>query len=335
MEKGFYDALLEYPNDLATWMGLHDWLEECNDPRVDFVKQQLQCRGHDIGESHAKLHQRVQTLLEAGHRPCVPIWTNSIGMQLVQVNAGTFTMGSPPTEAERDDDEQQHEVEITKDYFLGIYPVTQRQWRAVMGNNPSWYCATGQGKDKVKGMNTDDFPVECVSWEDAQTFLNKLNEMEKYTRTGRKYRLPTEAEWEYACRGGHLAEIYQVFHFGDSLSSDQANFYGNFSYDNAAKGPYLKRTCAVNDSAYKGNALGLYHMHGNVWEWCLDWYANNYYGQSPLQDPGGPPNGSNRVNRGGSWNLNGLNCRSANRGRYDPTNRNYNLGFRVAAERVK
>jgi formylglycine-generating enzyme required for sulfatase activity len=126
-------------------------------------------------------------------------------------------------------------VEITRPFYLGVFPVTQGQWRAVMGKNPSTFCATGGGPEQVQGMNTDDFPVENVSWEDAQAFLGKLAALGKEQEAGRQYRLPTEAEWEYACRGG--ASAYQVFHYGNSLSSTQANFNGNYPY-NAPEGPY-------------------------------------------------------------------------------------------------
>jgi formylglycine-generating enzyme required for sulfatase activity len=138
--------------------------------------------------------------------------------------------------------------------------------------------------------------------------------------------LPTEAEWEYSCRGG--APAYQVFHFGNSLSSTQANFDGTSPYGSAGKGVYLERTCKVG--SYGKNRFGLHDMHGNVWEWCSDWYGADYYGKSPRRDPQGPSEGSHRVLRGGGWRLDGRRCRSAFRLGNMPESRRHHLGFRVA-----
>ncbi len=252
---------------------------------------------------------------------------NSIGMKFAKIPAGKFVMGSPQSEAERREDEgPQHEVEITKAFYLGVYPVTQAQWRAVMGSNPSWFSASGEGKDSVAGMDTDDFPVESVSWEDAQEFLERLSAQAKNQGKSWKYRLPSEAEWEYACRGG--ARSYQVFHFGDTLSSTQANFDGNYPYGGAPKGAYLERTSKVG--TYPANGFGLCDMHGNVREWCLDWYDKDYYAKSPPCDPLGPAKGSLRVLRGGSWGGHGWDCRSAFRLWDSPGRRFQSFGFRVA-----
>jgi formylglycine-generating enzyme required for sulfatase activity len=204
--------------------------------------------------------------------------------------------------------------------------VTQAQWQAVMGDNPGYFCATGDGKDSVKGMSTDDFPVESVSWQDVAVFLDRLSALEKGREAGRKYRLPSEAEWEHACRGG--AASYQTFHFGNSLSPTQANFDGNYPYGGADKGPYLERPCEVG--SYPANGFGLHDMHGNVWEWCADWYDKDYYASSPRRDPQGPSEGSLRVVRGGSWGYGGRGCRSAYRDGGAPAVRYFDLGFRVA-----
>jgi formylglycine-generating enzyme required for sulfatase activity len=252
---------------------------------------------------------------------------NSIGMRLVRIPAGTFEMGSPASEKDRGDDEKQHTVEIIRAFYLGVHEVTQKQYRRVMSTNPSYFSADGVGKDEVKGMNTDDFPVENVSWEDAVEFCEKLSALPAERRAGRTYRLPTEAEWEYACREG-AGSSYQVFHFGNSLSSTQANFDGNFPYGGAGKGDYLKRTCKVG--SYAANAFGLYDMHGNVWEWCADWYAKNYYSWGRRRDPQGPDSGSGRVIRGGSWSSYGRYCRSAYCYNDEPALRALDLGFRVA-----
>jgi formylglycine-generating enzyme required for sulfatase activity len=245
--------------------------------------------------------------------------TNSIGMKLTLIPAGKFLMGSPPDEKDRSEDEDQHEVEITKPFYLGVYEVTQGQYEQVMGTNPARF---------TKGLGGGpDHPVENVSWQDAKDFCDKLSALEKERAAQRVYRLPTEAEWEYACRGG--ARENTPFHFGKSLSSTQANFDGNEPYGDAPKGPSLRRTSAVG--AYnKPNGFGLFDMHGNVAEWCADWYGAAYYKQSRRQDPPGPPEGSYRVLRGGCWDGNGQGCRSADRYRFDPTVRNDRLGFRVA-----
>src|SRR5262249_5007346 len=152
----------------------------------------------------------------------------------------------------------------------------------------------------VAGKDTRNFPVENVSWHDAVAFCRKLSEREEEQKAGRVYHLPTEAEWEYACRGGARSP----FHYGNALSSTQANFHGDYAYGNAAKGPSLERTTSVG--SYDANAFGLYDMRGNVWEWCADWYGP--YPAKPVQDPTGPATGAHRVVRGGSWDQYGSNC---------------------------
>jgi formylglycine-generating enzyme required for sulfatase activity len=264
---------------------------------------------------------RSPVLLAVTNEPPREI-TNSIGMKLVLIPTGKFMMGSPASEKDREPfdkgNEEQHEVEITQPFYLGVTEVTQKQYRQVMG--------TGGGKASVAGMDTNNFPVERVSWEDAQAFLKKLSELPEEKKKGRKYRLPTEAEWEYSCRSGAPSD--HPFHFGPSLSSTQANFDGNYPYGGAAKGPWLKRTCAVG--SYPANRFGLRDMHGNVWEWCADWYDKDYYKSSPRKDPKGPATGTARVVRGGSWFVNGRYCRAAGRSRIEPGRRYNDVGFRVA-----
>jgi uncharacterized protein (TIGR02996 family) len=313
------EALHREPSDVTAWLALADALEEAGQADRAELTRLLRHRCDQT-------EPRVQELLQGGVLPCVPERTNSIGMRFVLIPPGTFRMGSPEGEEGRGPWEGPvHEVEISRPFYLGVYPVTQAQWRAVMGNNPSHFCATGGGKKSVKGMSTADFPVESVSWVDVAVFLDRLSALEKVQKSGRKYRLPSEAEHEYACRGG--ASSYQVFHFGSSLSSAQANFDGNYPYGGADEGPYLERTCKVG--SYPPNAFSLFDMHGNIWQWCADWFDGDYYARSPRRDPQGPSEGPYRVYRGGSWFNNGRCCRSAYRRRDVPADQGRDLGFRV------
>jgi formylglycine-generating enzyme required for sulfatase activity len=234
-------------------------------------------------------------------------FTNSIGMKLVFIPAGEFLMGSPGSEKDRQDDEQQHRVRIMKPFYLGVTEVTQGQWEAVMGTRP-W-----SRKDYVK--EGSDYPATYLSWDDAVRFCQRLS-----TKEGGTYRLPTEAEWECACRGGSTS----VYHFGDDAS--RLGDYAWFA-DNAYK---LKEMYAHQVAQKKANAFGLHDMAGNVWEWCADWYDKDYYAGSPPDDPKGPASGSLRVLRGGCWFYGPGLCRSADRGRHSPVNRHLFLGFRVA-----
>jgi formylglycine-generating enzyme required for sulfatase activity len=205
---------------------------------------------------------------------------NSVGMKLVTVPKGKFKMGSLEAETGRDSDEgPQHEVEITQPFQMGAYEVTQEEYQKVMGTNPSYFSAGGGGAARVAGMDTKRFPVENVSWDDAQAFCRKLSELPAEKKAGRSYRLPTEAEWEHACRAGTTT----AFHYGASLTSTQANMYGLSPYGGAKAGPNLQRTEKVG--SYRPNAFGLYDMHGNVLEWCQDWFDTTYYRTGPRVDP--------------------------------------------------
>lgn len=231
-----------------------------------------------------------------------PTFTNSLGMKFVWIPPGTFMMGSAKTEKERKDDEIQHRVTLTRGYYMGVYTVTQAQWTQIMGKNPS----------KFDGAN---LPVEQVDWNECQEFLKKLRELDK-----KPYRLPTEAQWEYACRAGTTTPFY----FGQTLTTDQANFNGKYTYGDGKKGIYREKTMPVG--SFPPNAWGLYDMHGNVWQWCQDMFDN--YPKESVVDPLGTT-GENRVIRGGSWIDNPLECRSAYRGGSKPTLRHSLVGFRV------
>jgi formylglycine-generating enzyme required for sulfatase activity len=242
-----------------------------------------------------------------------PKLTNSIGMKLVRIPAGKFKMGSPKDEKDRNEDEEQHEVQITRPFYLGVYTVTQAEYQKVMGTNPSWFSASGGGKDKVKGLRTDAFPV-TASWHDAKKFCAQLSALEAEKKVGRRYRLPSEAQWEYACRAGTKT----AFHFGKTLSKKQANIFSG-----AVGG-------TVKVGSYKPNAWGLYDMHGNVWQWCADRYGADYYRASSRKDPAGPKEGTSRVVRGGCWANIPKHCRSSFRLRLPPTHTDSAVGFRVA-----
>ncbi|MHC5054520.1 MAG: bifunctional serine/threonine-protein kinase/formylglycine-generating enzyme family protein [Planctomycetota bacterium] len=232
-----------------------------------------------------------------------------VTMEFALIRAGEFTMGSAAREPQREADEgPARRVRLTRDFLLGRYEVTQPQYGAVMGEGRSHF--TGPGN-----------PAENVSWKDAKEFCRRLSE-----KTGRIVRLPTEAEWEYACRAGTTS----TFHCGNSLSADQANIDGRRPYGAAAKGTFRGRTMPVG--SFRPNARGLYDMHGNVWEWCLDCYDPDYYSKGPATDPPGRRAGLQCVLRGGAWSHSASYCRSANRYAYGPSERYDYVGLRVAIE---
>jgi formylglycine-generating enzyme required for sulfatase activity len=245
--------------------------------------------------------------------------TNSIGMRFALIPAGKFTMGSPETEKGRNDDETQHEVMLARPFYLGIFEVTQGQYEKVMGKNPSWFSAEGGGKQRMVDRDGASFPVDNVTWHDAVDFCKKLSALPGEQAAGRTYRLPTEAEWEYACRAGTTS----VFHYGNDLNAYKANFCGLVyaAYGEGGAGPFLRRTSKVGE--FPANAFGLFDMHGNVQEWCQDWYGPY------ASDPAGPASGSERVLRGGGWPHSGKSVRSAVRNKLAPEERHYSAGFRV------
>jgi formylglycine-generating enzyme required for sulfatase activity len=226
--------------------------------------------------------------------------TNSIGMELLLIPPGEFMMGSPEDDPKKADGETpQHRVRITKPFYLGVDEVTQEQYEKVMGENPSSFKEPSR-------------PVESISWDDAAAFCAKLSAMDSRLQ----YRLPTEAEWEYACRAG-TATRYSC---GDDMDPRYAWFGDNSGRETHPVGRTLP------------NAWGLCDMHGNVWEYCHDWYDEDYYASSPLDDPAGPATGSDRVHRGGCWDFSTRQCWSACRRGHGPNFRGGGMGFRVARD---
>jgi len=252
---------------------------------------------------------------------------NAIGMRFVLVPAGEFRMGSPESEQDRERNEgPTHLVRLSRPYLLGIQQVTQGQFEKVLGFNPSFFHSHGKGSMYVGGQDTSKFPVEQVSWFDAVEFCQELSEWPEEKAAGRSYRLPTEAEWEHAARAGTEGP----FAFGETLTSQQANFNGNYPYGpygHMPRGAFLEKTIRVG--SFMPNAYGLHDMHGNVWEWCADWFDAEYYKVSPNTDPTGPAQGIAKVIRGGGWNSPGHKLRSAQRHGSTPNNRYRDDGFRV------
>lgn len=245
---------------------------------------------------------------------------NSIGMKLVLVPDGRFTMGAPKSEKHRRYAEgPEHPVHITRPFYMGIYEVTQGEFEKVMGVNPSYHT-------KVEGQDTRRFPADNVNFVDAKAFCQKLSDSDAEKQNGRKYRLPTEAEWEYACRAGSST----AFSHGPGIASRDANFNGWHPYAGGERGPYLERTTTVG--SYKPNEFGLYDMHGNVYEWVSDWFGDKYYAASPPEDPQGPKEGKYRVLRGGSWQNVGSMLRAAERYYDREVARHEDHGLRVVME---
>lgn len=254
----------------------------------------------------------------------------SVSLEMVSIPSGSFIMGASEDEENSMSRERpQHLVKVPA-FFMGKYPITQAQYEAVMGENPSYF------KDKPDSASR---PVETVSWEDAQEFCKKLSEL-----TGREYRLPSEAQWEYACRampsppaplpkGEGGKKIYPPFHFGETISTELANYNGNYTYGIGEKGEYREETTPVGYFKV-ANEFGLYDMHGNVWEWCEDDWHDNYYG-APIDGSAwidAKIKESNKTSpplRGGSWLFLPQHCRSAYRHDNILVDRDNYIGFRV------
>ncbi|QFS52260.1 formylglycine-generating enzyme family protein [Nostoc sphaeroides] len=252
--------------------------------------------------------------------------SNNVTLEMVSIPGGTFIMGSPSDEAQynEDDESPQHEVTVSS-FFMGKYPVTQAQWRVVAAL-PQINRELRPDPSEFKG---DDLPVEQISWYEAVEFCDRLSK-----QTNRYYRLPSEAEWEYACRSGTTAP----FHFGETITSDLANYSSEGTYGDAPKGKSLSKTTKVSNFKF-ANAFGLYDMHGNVREWCYDHWHIDYKGAptdgSAWIDKDGSKNENSRLLRGGSWLSGPRSCRSASRYSFDPGTWYEYVGFRVVVSSAR
>ena len=244
---------------------------------------------------------------------------NGVILEMVKIPGGTFLMGSPETEEGHTDNESpQHQVTV-QPFFMGKYPVTQAQWQAI-ANFPQINKKLDPDPSRFKGVKR---PIEQVSWFDCVEYVERLSQY-----TGRDYRLPSEAEWEYACRAGTTTP----FHFGETITTDLANYNGNYTYGTGVKGIYRQETTPVG-SFQVANAFGLYDMHGNVWEWCADYWHDNYHKAPPDAKAWLSDNDEyiSQLLRGGSWFNRAASCRCAVRNHLIPGDcwHNFNIGFRV------
>jgi uncharacterized protein (TIGR02996 family) len=313
IEQAILQALHDNPADEASWRALTDCLEETGqERRAELLRLHRSLRSAPQGPERSAAEVRIHSLLAEGVRPCVPVLTNSIGMELALIPAGTFQMGSPADDTP-DDEHPLHEVEITRPFYLGLYLVTQEQFRRVTGSNPTQFR-------RVKGCAARRLPVDTLTWNLARSFTETLSALPAEKEAGRVYRLPTEAEWEHACRAWFSPTW--TFHCGDTLSSTQANINGRDGL------PFLRRP--TEGGSYPPNAWGLYDLHGNLAEWCSDWYHARYYARSRREDPRGPRSGTTRILRGGAWGDGPVSCRTSRRIHFLPSTTHDALGMRVA-----
>lgn len=337
------EAIVSDWHEPVNWHGLADCLEDAGqDLRARLVRASMRYWGL-VEADFEEANEELQGLLAAGVRPCVPEVTNDLAMRFAFVPAGKFMMGSHG----HSDELHRCEVELTRAFWAGVHPVTQKQFGDVMG----WgTLLAGFQPEDLQGDPhrsprwdvSEHCPVWNVDYHNAAEFCETLTELyplcvvgKKPRRAGKKqgvvarHRLPTEAEWEYACRA--RACQHQSYHFGETLASTQANFWENFDGNLLGAGmDWPTRPSPVG--SYPPNALGLYDLHGNVDEWCGDWHAEGGYGREPQRDPTGPTSGVSKVCRGGSHVSRVQWCRSAARSSSFPSECSPAIGFRVVLQ---
>lgn len=278
--------------------------------------------GHSSGNHNpiTAIEEKTQEIIQPASNSYIFDLSKNVSIKLIKIPAGSFIMGSPESEPGHLDDETMHEVKISNDFYLGIYEVTQAQYESVVGFNPSYYR-----------NNTDSplKPVETIPYNDAKNFCNLMNTKiaSESLPIGYYFDLPTEAQWEYACRAGTTTGLNNDTDILESEIDDKSSatdLLAWYFYNSKNDGENMTHTVGLKNP----NAWGLYDMHGNVLEWCKDWYGD--YPNAALSDPKGPNIGTYRVVRGGSWRNNPFFCRSAFRGNVIPTDAFYSLGFRLA-----
>jgi uncharacterized protein (TIGR02996 family) len=328
IEHAVLQAIHENPTDETSWLVLADWLEENGQAdRAEMVRLHRQLRTLKTDRERKPLEERFQKMLRAGVKPCVPTLTNSIGMELALIPPGHFWLGSPPTETGRYADESPRRlIELTRPHYLGVYLVTQEEYRRVMGANPSAFSRSGSHAAAVAGLDTGRFPVEEITWSDAMAFCERLSKRSAERKAKRVYGLPTEVEWEYACRGG--AAMTTPFPHGKRMTGRYAN-YNDASQRRKNSRP-LGRTSEVG--SYLPNGFGLYDMAGNVWQWCADWYESDAYANHPPKDPPAAPEGDRHNVRGGPWSQELRRVRIADRSSFEPGHHDCDCGMRVLCE---
>lgn len=310
-EETLLQAIATDPGDNMAWLALADCLEENGEiERAELVRVRESLREFKRSKSRGAAEDRLRELLAAGVRPTGPVLElplNPETLRLALIPPGTFRMGSPTTEAERwaDDEGPTHLVTISKGFYLGVIPVTQAQWTAIMPDNPSEFAGP-------------ELPVQNATWYECMDFCKQLGD-----RFGGTYRTPTEAEWEYACRGGTTT----AFHFGETITPELANYDANILYPGGKRGLYRERP--IVPGQFLANAWGLYDMHGNIREWCAD--GSRTYTRARVTDPVGSE-GERRTVRGGSWYNVPRFCRSAFRYSERAIERDNRVGLRVLRE---
>ena len=273
-EREFLAAIVAHPHDWAPRLVFADWLEERGDPRAELIRLLEELTRPKCTYRNRK-EARLRELMNSGVEPIAPIFTNKLGLEFVAIPPGCFRMGSPQDEHGRHQDETQHIVTLTRGFFLGRFPLTQEQWLRFKRPNPSQWA----GKT---------LPVDNVSRVIAQEWIDSLRR-----REGLPYRLPTEAEWEYACRAGTSTAYYT----GRTITTQQANLKGGKSRGRGRRSKSREKTTSVG--SFAPNAFGLFDMHGNVWEWCQDSYAA--FTAEAQVDPLVQSDAGQFVLRGGSW----------------------------------